>query len=132
MKKNEIVDELHGKSVKFNSNAQAKYLPNLLNTEMHEIQRLPSLLVDNPLRPHCVKYVQIRNFFWSVLSCIWTEYRDLLHKSPYSIQIQKNTDQKKLRIWALFTQYLGRSWFSTVTNHCMTSLITHKTYKINC
>ena len=25
-------------------------------------------------------------------------------KSPYLVQIQKNTDQKKLRIWTLFTQ----------------------------
>ena len=26
-------------------------------------------------------------------------------KSPYSVQIQENKDQKKLRIWALFTQW---------------------------
>ena len=26
---------------------------------------------------HCVKVVQIRIFFWSVISCIWTEYRDI-------------------------------------------------------
>ena len=32
---------------------------------------------------HCVKSVQIRSFLWSVFSC---------------------TDQKKLRIWTLFTQ----------------------------
>ena len=24
---------------------------------------------------HCVKNVQIRIFFWSIFSCIWTEYR---------------------------------------------------------
>ena len=23
---------------------------------------------------HCVKTVQIRSYFWSVFSCIWTEY----------------------------------------------------------
>ena len=28
---------------------------------------------------------------------------DLLRKSPYSVQIQENTDHKKLRIWKLFT-----------------------------
>ena len=43
---------------------------------------------------HCVKSVQIRSFFWSVFSCIRN-----------SVQIQENTDQKKLRIWTLFTQY---------------------------
>ena len=32
---------------------------------------------------HCVKSVQIRSFFWSVFSYIWTEYR--------KIQIRKNS-----------------------------------------
>ena len=53
---------------------------------------------------HCVKSVQIRSFFWSVFSCIRTEYGDLLRKSPYSVRIQENTDQKKLHIWTLFMQ----------------------------
>ena len=48
--------------------------------------------------------VQIRCFFWSVFSGIWTEHGDLIHKSPYSVQIQENTDQKKLRIWSLVTE----------------------------
>ena len=52
---------------------------------------------------YCVKCVQIRSFFWSVFSCIRTEYGDLRSKSPYSVRIQENTDQKKLRIWTLFT-----------------------------
>ena len=51
-----------------------------------------------------MKSVQIRIFFWSVFSYIRTEYRDLLRKSPYSVRIQENADQKKLRIWTLFTQ----------------------------
>ena len=37
-------------------------------------------------------------FFWSVFSCIQTEYGDLTRKSPYSVQIQENMDQKKLSI----------------------------------
>ena len=51
-----------------------------------------------------MKSVQIRKCFWSVFSCIRTKYEDLRSKSPYSVQIQENTDQKKLRIWTLFTQ----------------------------
>ena len=43
-------------------------------------------------------------FFWSVLSHIQTEYREILHISPYSARMRENTDQKKLRIWTLFTQ----------------------------
>ena len=53
---------------------------------------------------HCVKSVQTRRSFWSVFFCIQTEYRDLQSKFLYSVQTQKNTDQKKLRIWTLFTQ----------------------------
>ena len=53
---------------------------------------------------HCVKSVQIRRFFWSISSCILTKYGGLLHKSPYSVQKQENTDQKKSRIWKRFTQ----------------------------
>ena len=53
---------------------------------------------------HCMKSFQIRIFFWSVFSCIWTEYGDLPSKSRYSVRIQENTDQKKLRFWTLFPQ----------------------------
>ena len=52
---------------------------------------------------HCVKSVQLRSYFWSIFPCIRTEYRDLLRKSPCLILIQENTDQKKRRIWTLFT-----------------------------
>ena len=53
--------------------------------------------------PH--KRVQIRSFFWSVFSRIWTERGDLLRKCQYSVQIRKNKDQKKLRIWTSFVQW---------------------------
>ena len=35
---------------------------------------------------HCIKSVQIRSFFWSVFSRIWTEL--------YSVRMRENTDQK--------------------------------------
>ena len=44
---------------------------------------------------HCVKSVQIGSFFWSLFSRIWTKYRDLRSKSPYSFRILENADQKK-------------------------------------
>ena len=63
---------------------------------------------------HCLKRVQIRNFFWSVFFRIPTEYGKILkilrispysvHISSYSVQLREDTDQKKLRIWTLFTQ----------------------------
>ena len=57
------------------------------------------------LAKHCVKIVIIRSFFLSVFSCIRTKYGDLQGKSSHSVWIQENRDQKKLRIWTLFTQW---------------------------
>ena len=50
------------------------------------------------------KNVQIRSFFLSQFSRISTE-SVLRSKSSYSVRIRENTDQKKLRIWALFTHH---------------------------
>ena len=36
----------------------------------------------------------IWSFFWYVFSHIWAEYGDLRSKSPYSVQMRENTDQK--------------------------------------
>ena len=55
--------------------------------------------------PHCVRSVQIRSFFWSVFFRIRTDYGDLLSKFPSSVRLRENTDQKKLRIWTLITQW---------------------------
>ena len=62
----------------------------------------------------CVKSVQIRSFFLSVFSRIRTEYGEILRISPYSVRMRENTDQKKLRIWTLFTQWRGQ-WRRSVT-----------------
>ena len=43
---------------------------------------------------HCVKSVLMRSYFWSVFSCILTEYGDLQSKSPYPVRMQENADQK--------------------------------------
>ena len=61
----------------------------------------------------CVKSVQIRSFLWSVFSRIRTEYGYLLRKFPYSVRMRENTDQKKLRICALFTQLISLRLCST-------------------
>ena len=59
---------------------------------------------------HCVKCVQIRSFFWSVSSGPYLPAFGLNTEryfiSPYSVRMREDTDQKKLRIWALFTQWL--------------------------
>ena len=47
---------------------------------------------------HCVKSVQIRNFFWLVFSPIKTEYGEIRSIYPYSVRMWENTDQKKVCI----------------------------------
>ena len=59
-----------------------------------------SLLDKHTLRETC-PYTEC---FCSTFSSIWIEYRDLLSKSPYSVQMRENADQKKLQIRTLFTQ----------------------------
>ena len=44
--------------------------------------------------------------FWSKFSRIQTEYRKIWSTTPYAVRIRENTDQKKLRTWTFFTQYL--------------------------
>ena len=55
-----------------------------------------------------MKSVQIRSFFWSVFIRIQTEYGDVLRIFPYSVQMQENTDQKKLCIWTLSAQSIEK------------------------
>ena len=52
-------------------------------------------------------------FFWSVISRIWTEYGEMLCISPYSRNVGK-CGPEKLRIRTLFTQWNS----STNVNKC--------------
>ena len=55
-----------------------------------------------PMNDHCF----FTEFFLVRTSRIGTEYGDLLRKSPFSVRMRENTDQKKLSIWTLFTQWM--------------------------
>ena len=46
----------------------------------------------NLIHVHCMKSVQIWSFFWSVFSCIRTEYGKILRISPYAVQMRENID----------------------------------------
>ena len=48
LKKDEVVQELHERKVSFTCNSSVKDLQELLIKEMHENQRLPALLFQNP------------------------------------------------------------------------------------
>ena len=67
-----------------------------------------------------MKSVQTRSFFWSVYSRTRVEYEDLLRKSLYSVRARKNTDQKKLRMRSLFTQFWWRCWAFLDRKFCFT------------
>ena len=43
------------------------------------------------LRKNCLH----SELFWSAFSRIWTEYEEILHISPYSVQMRENADQNK-------------------------------------
>ena len=66
-----------------------------------------TLVVNGLHRPnHCLKSVKVQSFSWSVFSHTPAECGNIRSKSLYSARIRENTDQKKLRIWALFAQWL--------------------------
>ena len=65
-----------------------------------------------------IRYV-FRVFFCSVFSRIWTEFENLWSRSPYSVSIQENMDQKNqiksnpksCRVWKPLSE-LNTRWFS--------------------
>ena len=73
---------------------------------------------------HCVKSVQIRIFFFGPYFPLF----GLNSKSPYSVRIQENTDQKKLRIWTLFTQcFIIDVWYDPKYDSPILQFGTHLT-----
>ena len=75
-------------------------------------------------RAALVKSVHIGSFFWSVFSCIRSEYGHLHRKSPYSVRMQENTGQKKLCIWTPFTQCFWR-YYMLQNSHFLTLLVAY-------
>ena len=90
-----------------------------VNTNRHKINSMNSWSIEAISHSmfrflHCVKSAKIRSFFWSVFSHIRNDHGDLRSKSPFSVRIWKNTDQNKLRIWTLFTQYYRLWWIQQI------------------
>ena len=71
------------------------------------------------IKSHCMKSVQVRSFFWYVFSCIQAEYGDLLYKYPHLVRIKENINQKNLRIWTLFTQWVITLLLLSQLNLCI-------------
>ena len=83
-------------------------VPRIIRVPYYWLEMKASILFSKLMYPlscfHCVKCVQIRSFFWSLFSRIRIEYEEIRSISPYSVRMRENRDQKKLRIWTLFTQ----------------------------
>ena len=73
-----------------------------LNFKGNLLRRCEILIFMYPPTTALRQKCQNTEFFWSVFSCIWTKYEDLLHKSPCSVRTQENMDQKNLCIWTFF------------------------------
>ena len=58
-------------------------------------------------------------FFWSVLSRIWEEYREMLRISPYSVRMPKNYGLENLRIRTLFPQCSHTQFLSFMICRCL-------------
>ena len=65
-------------------------------------------LIAKMLPIHCVKSVQIRSFFWSVFSCIRTEYRKYYFTQWCNQEHGKN--------WAISYSFLGSNLYRSKTN----------------
>ena len=85
------------------------FVENMGNSLQYHIKPSDNLKIFNDLieNGHYVKSAQIQSFFWSVSSRIWTEYGEIRRISPYSVRMRENTDQEKLRIWTLSTQWVA-------------------------
>ena len=91
-----------------------------------------TLVVNGLHRPnHCLKSVKVQSFFWSVFSHTPAECGDIRSKSLYSARIRENTDQKKLRIWALFAQWLKLKQIKQVNTSCMWNWAHEKYLNVN-
>ena len=74
-----------------------------------------SLLQKETLRIVVKTYTKSRYYFFLVRSNFTAS------KSPYSVQIQENKEQRKLRIWTLSKQYF--SWFLYFVPNALSSIL---------
>ena len=103
------------------------FVENMGNSLPYHIKPSDNLKIFNDLieNGHYVKSAQIQSFFWSVSSRIWTEYGEIRRISPYSVRMRENTDQEKLRIWTLSTQ-----WVASQIKFLMLFLMLHEKKKL--
>ena len=89
---------LNGDHLLFSSTVFSKYeqiRENLTTMNPYIVQPL------EVLREKCPN----TEFFLVCISRIRTEYGEIRGICPYSVRTWENTDQNKLRVWALFKQY---------------------------
>ena len=60
------------------------------------------------------EYSPYLEFFWSVFSPIWAEYREIRVISTYSVQIQEKKTTKFLNMETFHAVYMMQNTFSTL------------------
>ena len=72
--------------------------------------------------PHCVESVRIRSFFWSVSSCIQSEFRKIQarKKSGYGHFSGSAVLGQNLRFWIRENTYFG-IFYAAIRNTCVTT-----------
>ena len=72
--------------------------------------------------PHCVESVPIRSFFWSVSSCIQSEFRKIQarKKSGYGHFSGSAVLGQNLRFWIRENTYFG-IFYAAIRNTCVTT-----------
>ena len=92
------VSEFRKKMILFGSNCYNRNLPHFLTT-LQQKHSLGFFLRGLWCDCLCNKFLNSNHYvnlelFWSVFSRIWTEYREILRISPYSVRMRENADQK--------------------------------------
>ena len=71
------------------------------SVQASRVQEIIAELLRHPLREKCM-YSEL---FWSSFSYIWTKYGEILHISPHSVRMRKNTDQNNSKYRYFLTQW---------------------------
>ena len=76
----------------------------------------------NRIFPHCVESVRIRSFFWSVFSCIQSEYRKIKARknSVYGHFSRSAVLGQNLRFWIRENPY-SSIFYAAIRNTCVTT-----------
>ena len=97
MTKDAIVQELHERNVKFTCTSSAKDLNALLENEVHEIKRVPTLMYNNPLDTlESLNLSKYEILFTEPFNDIRNHIKNVYQEIPYYVPKNKKKDAKQI------------------------------------